>query len=126
MPSKPLADFVCCNSGSRCNIYCDFILTVKTSAAYVLRRYGTDSDFTCVNYLDWGFNVATKIIVNILTTNRLSRDIVRKESFTEFKKRQRTKQTIFKSLSFFTKVPNVNYSDRMVLIKYRQNPLKIL
>ena len=66
-------------------------LTVKTSAAYVLRRYVTESDFTCVNYLDWGFNVATKIIVNILTTNRLSRDIVRKESFTGFKKRQRTK-----------------------------------
>ena len=96
-------------------------LPVKTSTIYVLRRYGPESDFTCVNHLDWGFNVATKIIVNIfLTRNKLSRDIVRKESVTGFKKRQRTKKTKFKSFLFFTEVAKVNYSDRMVFIKYRQ------
>ena len=68
-------------------------LPVKTPATYVLRRYGSESDFTCVNSLDWGFNFPTKIIVNIFFNNkqRLSRDIVRKESVTGFKKRQRTR-----------------------------------
>ena len=98
-------------------------LPVKTSTIYVLRRYGPESDFTCVSHLDWGFNVGTKIIVNIfLTRNKLSRDIVRKESVTGFKKRQRTKKTKFKSFLFFTEVAKVNYSDRMVFIKYRQTP----
>ena len=50
----------------------------------------TESDFMCVSDLDWGFNFATKITVNIfLTTNRMSRDIVCKERITGFKKCQR-------------------------------------
>ena len=61
-------------------------------ATFVLRCSGPESNFISVNYLDWGFNFAIKITVNIfLTTNRLSRDIVRKESFTGFKKCPRTK-----------------------------------
>ena len=79
MPSKSLADLLC---------YSGFHL----SATFALRCYGPESDFICVNYLDWGFNFAIKITVNIfLTTNRLSRDIVCKESVTGFEKCQRTK-----------------------------------
>ena len=68
-------------------------LPVKTSASYVLRRYGPLSDFTCVTSLDWVFNFAIKIVVNIFFNNKqkLLKDIVRKESVTGFKKRQRTK-----------------------------------
>ena len=92
MPSKSLPDFVCSNFA-----ILDFIVTyivalslpVKTSATYVLHHYGPESDFTCVNRLGWRFNVATKIIVNVfLTANRLSRDIVRKESVTEKSKNE--------------------------------------
>ena len=79
MPSKSLADLLC---------YSGF----RSSATFVLRCYGPESDFISVNYLDWGFNFATKITVNIfLTTNRLSRDIVCKKSVTGFEKCQRTK-----------------------------------
>ena len=79
MPSKSLADLLC---------YSGF----RSSATFVLRCYGPESDFISVNYLDWGFNFATKITVNIfLTTNRLSRDIVCKESVTGSEKCQRTK-----------------------------------
>ena len=79
MPSKSLADLLC---------YSGF----RSSATFVLRCYGPESDFICVNYLDWGFNFATKITVNIFSnTIRLSRDIACKESATGLKKGQRTK-----------------------------------
>ena len=77
MPSMSLADLLC-NPGFR------------SSATFVLRCYGPESDFICVNYLDWGFNFATKITVNVFY-NRLSRDILYKESVTGSKKCQRTK-----------------------------------
>ena len=35
--------------------------------------------------------------------------------------KERSKQCV-KSFLFFNEVPNVKYSDRMVFIKYRQNP----
>ena len=68
-------------------------LPVKTSATYVFRSYGPESDFTCVNHLGWEFNFATKITVDIFFNNkqRLSRNIARKESVIGFKKGQRTK-----------------------------------
>ena len=105
MPSKSLADFVCSNFA-----ILDFVVTcivalslpVKTSATYVLRGYGPESDFTCVNHLDWGFNVATKDITNIfLTANRPSRDIVsvRKVLLVLRNVKQRKKQYL--SLSCF-------------------------
>ena len=78
MPSKSLADLLC---------YSGF----RSSVTFVLRCYRPESDFVCDNYLDGGFNFATKITVNIFFNNRLSRDIVRKESVTGFKKCQRTK-----------------------------------
>ena len=66
---------------------------VETSTTYVLRRYGPESNFMCVNHLDWGFNFATQINVNIFFNNklRLPRYIAREESVIGFKKRQRTK-----------------------------------
>ena len=83
MPSKSLS-LLFCFSGFR------------SSATFVLRCYGPGSDFISVIYLGWRFNFATKITVNtFLTTNRLSRDIVRKKSVTGFKKCQRTKLIIF-------------------------------
>ena len=63
----------------------------RSLATFVLRCYGPESDFVSVSYLDWGFIFATKITVNIFFNNRLSRDIVHKESVTGFKKCQRTK-----------------------------------
>ena len=57
VPSKSLADLLC---------YSGF----RSSATFVLRCYGPESDFICVNYLDWGFNFATKITVNIFFNNK--------------------------------------------------------
>ena len=60
---------------------------------YLSKHRQPESDFACVNHLDWGVKVAAKIIVNIFFNykHRLSRDIVSKESVNGFKKRQRTK-----------------------------------
>ena len=52
VPSKLLADLFC---------YSGF----SSSATFVLHYYGQESDFIRVNYLDWRFNFATKITVNI-------------------------------------------------------------
>ena len=54
-------------------------LPVKIWTNYVLRRFGPEFDFTCVNHLDWGFNFATKMIINTFFNNRL-RGIGRKGS----------------------------------------------
>ena len=77
MPSKSISVLLC-HSGFR------------SSATFDLRCHGPKSDFIGVNYLDWEFNFATKITVNIFFNNRLSGDIVRRESVTGFKKCQRT------------------------------------
>ena len=65
-------------------------LPAKISANYILRRFEPEPDFTWISHLDWGFNFATEIIVNDFN-DRLSRDIVPKESVTCFKKCQRAK-----------------------------------
>ena len=74
VPSKSLADFVCSNFA-----ILDFVeaniaalsLPAKTSAASVFCRHGPESDFNCVNHLDWGFNFAKKLLrLYFLTTNR--------------------------------------------------------
>ena len=96
MLSKPLGDFVWINYAILDFVETDNValfLPVKISATYVIYRYRPESDFTCVNHLDWEFNFVTKIIVNIFFSNkqRMSKDIVRKESVTGFKKRERTK-----------------------------------
>ena len=57
VPSKSLADLLC---------YSGF----PSSATFVLRCYGPESDFICVNYLDWGFNFTTKITVNIFCNSK--------------------------------------------------------
>ena len=78
MPSESLADLLC---------YSGFC----SSVTFVLRCYGPESDFICVNYLDWRFNFATKITVYIFFNNKQTvKDIVPKESVTGFKKCQRT------------------------------------
>ena len=59
---------------------------------YLPKHRQQESDFACVNNLDWGFNVATKIIVKIFFNNKQTfKDIVRKETVTGFNKHQRTK-----------------------------------
>ena len=110
MPSKSLADLLC---------YSGF----RSSATFVLRCYGPESEVICVNYLGWRFNFAAKITVYIfLTTNSLSRDIVCKESVAVLRNVKERNQQYVKSFFLFTEVPNVKYSGRMVFIKSRQNP----
>ena len=57
VPSKSLADLLC---------YSGF----RSSVTFVLRCYRPESDFVCDNYLDGGFNFATKITVNIFFNNK--------------------------------------------------------
>ena len=80
VPSKSLADFLYSNFAIQDFVEIDVValfLPVKTSETYVLRRYGPESDFTCANLLDWGFNFPTKIITNtFLTTNRDFQEIL--------------------------------------------------
>ena len=58
MPSKSLSDLLC---------YSGF----RSSATFVLRCYGPESDFISVNYLDWGdLTFAIKITVNIFFNNK--------------------------------------------------------
>ena len=72
-------------------------LPIKASATYVSHRYGSESDFNCVNHLDKGFYFATKITANIFFNNkqRLSRYIFRKESVPGFKKSQPCSVSVF-------------------------------
>ena len=60
MLSKSVADFMCSY----------FAILDLVRLQPVLRCYGPESDFTCVNYLDWGFNFATKIAVNGFFNNK--------------------------------------------------------
>ena len=76
VPSKSLADFVCSNFAILDFFETDIValsLPVKTSATSVFCRHGSESDFTCVNHLDWGFNFANKIF---LATNRDCQEIL--------------------------------------------------
>ena len=52
VPSKSLANLLC---------YSGF----RSSATFVLRCHGTESEVNCVSYLGWRFNFATKITVYI-------------------------------------------------------------
>ena len=115
-------------SKSRSLLFC--YSGLGSSATFVLRCCGPESDFVSVNYVDCGFNFVTKITVNIfLTTNRLTdcQEIlsVRRVLLVSRNFKERNKK-YFQSFLFFTEVPNVKYSDRMVFIKYRQNPCKNL
>ena len=101
-------------------MYCGFIFL------YLLKHRQTESGFACVNHLDWGLNVATEIIVNIFFNNKQTlKEYCPKESANGFKKRQKMNYTMFKFL-FFAEGANVNYYDRMVFIKFRQNLWKNL
>ena len=96
VPPKDVADFVC-----NCFAILDFVekdisslnFPVRKLATYVLREYGPIPHFTCEEHEEWGFNFASKIIVNIYYNNKekLLNDEVRKDSVVGFKKRQRTK-----------------------------------
>ena len=73
MPSKSFADYACSNFAILnfvLTYFMAFSLPVKTSANYVLRCCGPESDFTCVNHLDWEFNIASKIVVNVFLNNK--------------------------------------------------------
>ena len=73
MPSKSYANYAFSNFtilNFALTYFVALSLPVKTSAAYVLRCSGPESDFTCVNHLDWEFNVASKIIVNVFLNNK--------------------------------------------------------
>ena len=105
MQSKSLADFVCSNFAILDFVGKDIVslsLPVKTSATYGLRRCGLESNFTCVNHRGWGFNFATKMIVNIfLATNRDCQEMlsVRKVLLVLRNVKERNKQSL--SLSCF-------------------------
>ena len=110
MPSKSLSVLLC---------YSGF----RSWATFVLRCYGSESDFISVIYVDWAFIFATKITVNIFfNKNRLSGDIVRKEVLLVLRNVKERNKQYFNSFLCFTEIPNVKYSERTVLIKYRQNP----
>ena len=74
-------------------------LPVKILANYVLHCYGPESDVTCVNYLDWGFNFATKIVVNTFFNNKQEILSVREVLLTFRNIKERNKQYL--SLSCF-------------------------
>ena len=60
MPSKLLADFVCSNFAIP-----DFVVTYIVALSLPVKTSTTRIYFACANHLDWEFNIATKIIVNI-------------------------------------------------------------
>ena len=66
---------------------------ISKSAMYVLKNYGPCCLFTCDSHEEWGVKFATKIVINIFFNNKQdqSKEIVRKDTVTAFKKRQRTK-----------------------------------
>ena len=71
MPSKSLADFMFSNFAILDFVETDIValsLPAGTLATYVLRRYRPESNFTCVNLLELGFNFATKIFVIVFLT----------------------------------------------------------
>ena len=57
MPLKSLSVLIC---------YSGF----RSSAPFVMRCYGPESDFIRANYLHWGFIFATKITVNVFFNNK--------------------------------------------------------
>jgi hypothetical protein len=67
-------------------------VNVRKAAAHILKEYGPKSEFTCQEYFDWGFQFASKILINIFFYNKqkLVSDSIRKDSIDGFKKRQRT------------------------------------
>jgi hypothetical protein len=96
VPSRQLADFVC--SGFAILDFLEkeivsFDIPVVKVTTHILKRYGSSPHFSCSIHQDWGFKFASKIIVNIFFNNKqkLSKDLVRKETVTGFKKRQRSK-----------------------------------
>ena len=66
-------------------------MPVAKVATYILKRYGSFPHFSCNMHHDWSFKFASKIVVNIFFNNKQkkSEDLVRKETVTGFKKRQR-------------------------------------
>ena len=97
VPSPNLADFVC-----NCFAVLDFVgdhiqkhevINVRQVSNDILHQYGPRVDFTCVDHMEWGFNFATKSIINIFFNNKEKNasDSVRKDAVVDFKKRQRLK-----------------------------------
>ena len=68
-------------------------MPVAKVASYKLKRYGSFSHFSCNMYHDWSFKFVSKIVFEIFFNNKQkqSKDLVRKETVTGFKKRQRSK-----------------------------------
>ena len=95
LPSRQLADFVC-----SCFSFLDFRkkeivlleMPVAKVATYILKRYGSFPHFSCNMHHDWSFKFASKF-VNIFFNNKQkkTKDLVRKETVTCFKKRQISK-----------------------------------
>ena len=97
VPSPNLADFVC-----SCFAVLDFVgdhiqkyqvINVRQVSNNILQQYAPRVDFTCIDHVKWGFNFATKSIINIFFNNKekIASDSVRKDAVVDFKKRQRLK-----------------------------------
>ena len=95
VPSKKLAEFVCSCFAILDLVEADLvqISTQTQSAIYVLKHYGPQCQFCCDDHIEWGVKFSSKIIVNIFFNNKQkqSKDTVRKDTVTGFKKRQRNK-----------------------------------
>ena len=96
VPSKNLADFVC-SSFAALDYTSKDILTIpisaRASATFVLKNYGPACYFTCNDHRNWGFNYASKIVINIFYNNaqKLTKDSLKKDILKDFKARQRRK-----------------------------------
>ena len=96
LSSRQLADFVCGSFAILDFLEKEIILLgmpVAEVATYILKRYGSFPHFLCNIHHDWSFKFASKIVVNIFFNNKQkkSKDSVRKEIVTGFKKKQRSK-----------------------------------
>ena len=105
------------------------LIPCRHAAEFVLRKYSQPVRFTCDYHRKWGIQFAIKPIVNIFYNNKqkLSADLVRKDSISGFKKRQREKSCqktglptnimrlfVAEFMSYwFTNVANLLYSSRV-------------
>ena len=97
VPSKKLAEYVC-----SCFAALDFAfednlslpVPARKAATLLLKNYGPSVDFTCNEHFDWGFEFASKIIINIYCNNetKFVLDKKKNEVLKQFKTRQRRKE----------------------------------
>ena len=96
VPSIKLANFTC-NCFAALDYTCDVIHQEKepgrTLGEHVLSRFCHKDSFTCDAHAEWGFQFASRIIVNVFFNNKkkLVNADNRRNNVKDFKKRQRYK-----------------------------------